>query len=132
VGWGLRALAGLLVLASASLAVLACTTNCATYSVSVVVMDSTTQALVCDARVTLLPENARAEAGVVLDASAPPSDAEAPASSSACQWYVVVGGGSYQITATAPGFTPGTATLEVPTDVCGSAPVSVTVVLVRS
>ena len=95
--------------------------------VTVFVEDQGTGKLLCDAQVSF----GVGDAGVPLDASVPPTDAEASSSPSGCQWDVVVGGGNYQVTATAPGFKPGTATLNLPPDECGSATAPVTVILVR-
>jgi hypothetical protein len=115
-------------LAAVALSLPACNGNCATYLVTVVVEDEASGQLICDATVTF----ATGDAGLVVDGSAAPSDAEVPAASGACQWDRQVGGGTYEVTASAPGFLPGTTTLRLATDTCGSTTAPVTVVLVRS
>lgn len=106
----------------------ACDSSCATYVVAVTVEDEATGALLCDARVTF----GAGDGGVVVDASTASTDAEVAATSSACQWDVVAGGGTYEVKAQAPGFKPGTATLTLSSDECGTATAPVTVILVRS
>ncbi len=107
----------------------ACNSSCATYLVTVTVEDQTSGDLLCDAKVTLFGS---VDGGQVIDASAAAMDAEVPPSSVSCQWDTVVEGGTFQIEATAPGFRPGTATLTVSKDLCGSSTAPVTVILVRS
>ena len=128
----MRPAASSLVLAAAfALAALeapACTANCATFEVAVVVLDQATGELLCDATVVFL----RGDAGVTLTGSSPVSDAEVAASSPLCQWDTVVGGGTYGVNASAPGFDPGSATLDLPTDRCGTAGAPVTIVLTHS
>jgi hypothetical protein len=117
----------------AASSLVACRSNCATYVVTVVVEDQASGKLVCDASVRLITGAADAggDAGQLVTPSSTPSDAEAAPSSSACQWDVVVGGGTYEIAATAPGFAAGVATLTLPTDECGTGAAPVTVLLVR-
>jgi hypothetical protein len=118
----------MLAAAVAAVALPACTGNCATYVVTVVVQDQTTGNLLCDAHVTF----GVGDAGVTLDASVAPFDAEVAPSSSVCQWDVITAGGTYEVTASAPGFATGTATLELSKDQCGTSAAPVTVVLARS
>jgi hypothetical protein len=106
---------------------LACNPVCATWVIAATVEDETTGELLCDATVTLV----RGDAGTVIDASTSSSDAEVPAMSQACQWDVVVNGGTFVIRATAPGFEPGTTTVTLPSDECGTATAPVMVVLSR-
>jgi hypothetical protein len=112
----------------AAVALNGCNPTCATYVVSIVVEDQASGNLLCDGHVRFFS----GDAGMTLDASTAYSDAEIPASSSICQWDIVVSGGSYHVTATAPGFKPGTATLQLQADECGEANAPVTIYLVRS
>jgi hypothetical protein len=123
-----RSFGAVLLLAGASVAHVSCTNDCATYVVAIVVEDDSTGDLLCDAVVTF----GTGDAGARVDASTASSDAEVPSSSSACQWDVVTLGGTYTVTASAPGFKPGTATVQLSTDECGTATAPVTVFLVRS
>jgi len=113
---------------SSALALGGCPASCATYVVAITVLDQSTGNLLCDASVTF----GTGDAGAVVDASVAPSDAEVAPTSSVCQWDVVALGGNYTVTAKAPGFAPGTASVELQADSCGTATAPVTVVLVRS
>lgn len=105
----------------------ACDSGCVTNVLSVTVQDETTGDLLCDARVTF----GAGDAGVVIDGSVPSSDAEVPATSGACQWDVIVGGGTFTVSATAPGFSSGSATVSLPTDECGTNTTPIMLILER-
>jgi hypothetical protein len=111
-----------------ALGMTSCTTNCSVWLVAVFVEDHSTGDYLCDALVTF----GVGDAGAVVDASVAPTDAEVSPSSSVCQWDVVVAGGSYVVTASAPGFIRGVATVTLPSDECGAATAPVKVIMMRS
>ena len=113
-------------LGALALALTGCTASCASYILTVTVVDQSTGNLLCDATVTF----GVGDAGAVIDGSVAPSDAEVSPTSSVCQWDVATLGGNYTVTAKAPGFTAAIATVQLQADVCGTATVPVTVVLV--
>jgi hypothetical protein len=105
-----------------------CTDNCANYALGIVVEDQATGNLLCNAKITFF----LGDAGIAIDGGFPVLDAEVAASSSACVWGVIVDGGNYVVSASAPGFATGSTTLMLPTDQCGDTNVQVTVYLARS
>ena len=107
----------------------ACTSNCATYTVSVFLVDEVTGDRVCNAHVSLATDAGGAGDGAIAPSS-PLSDAEVPVTSDVCQWDIVVGGGTYQVDVSASGFMPARATIELSSDQCGSGVGPTTIELV--
>ena len=107
-----------------------CPSSCALYLVAITVQDQSTGNLLCEGTVTFGPDGAKD--AMALDASIAPQDAEVPSGSQACQWDVVVTGGSFVINVTAPGFSPSSATVQLPKDECGATTVPVSVMVARS
>ena len=110
----------------------ACTSNCASYTVSIFLVDEVTGDRVCNAQVSFAsgPSDAGGGQDSSIAPSSPLSDAEVPVTSDVCQWDIVVGGGTYQVDVSASGFMPARATLELSSDQCGSGIVPTTIELV--
>ncbi len=113
-----------------SVLALGCPSSCALYLVAITVQDESTGNLVCEGTVTFGADGAKD--AMALDASIAPQDAEVPSSSEACQWDVIVNGGNFTINVAAPGFSPSSATVQLPKDECGATTVPVSVMVKRS
>jgi hypothetical protein len=109
------------------LALASCDPACASYVVAVMVQDQSTGNFVCDAQVTLYV----GDAGTALAPSSTLSDAEVSATSPVCQWDLVVAGGNYTVAVSAPGFEPASASVQLSSDVCGTADAPVTVIMTK-